>query len=118
MNIPNSYMDAALHAADVRGYNNVQGMTPAEEDAAARLRQRRIDYVVYALRTTKYPLSDFIDDEYEFADQVHLILCDADDDKLGRIHDLHGDLLEKFAEYVVDNWDNFTTFAYKKKLRI
>ncbi len=74
MEIPNSYLDAALHAADVRGYNNVQGMSPAEEDAAARAWQDKLDDV------DEHEVMDILSDTNEIGMLCLAIAGDLEDD--------------------------------------
>jgi hypothetical protein len=60
-----------------------------------------IGEIMDAMREHK--LSEFHDDVWEFADEVAAILCDAEDDKLGRLNDLHYATCMKVAEWIADN---------------
>jgi hypothetical protein len=53
---------------------------------------------------TKY--AELIDPDFEFGDRVAAILVDNEDDKLGRINDLHYSMLEACAKYAIecDQW--------------
>jgi hypothetical protein len=60
--------------------------------------------------------SEIIDDSWEFADQVVAILKDREDDKLGRINDLHYAYKEQFAEWLLGAGNTSVTIPLKRKL--
>ena len=59
-----------------------------------------------------------MDDTYEFANKAVAILNDRDDDKLGRINDLHYETKRNFAEWLIDAPNSTVTIPLKKKLGV
>ena len=51
----------------------------------------------------EHRLSEFHNESWEFADEAAAILCDDEDDKEGRLNDLHFRTCMKVAEWIADN---------------
>ena len=61
-------------------------------------------------------LSDYLDELDIIADQVLVILYDANDDKLGRIRDLYNKRISETAHFVDANYDTNKHAAWLLKL--
>jgi hypothetical protein len=86
-----------------------------QEDAPPT-REEQISEIVDAVKASKYPLSDFIEDSWEIADRVFGIMMDKEDDKQGRIGDLYDWYINRFAVWVVDMPNNYYVGIDKEKL--
>lgn len=69
------------------------------------------DQVIDFLATTPR-LSDYCDDTAWIADEVNVILHDADDDKLARIRDVYSQVFDKLANFVEDEHDTQSTASW------
>ena len=95
---------------------NPPNITSAQEAVFIVERNRRIGEIMDAI--DEHVFSEVIDDAWEFADKVAAILCDRDDDKLGRINDLHYSTKMAFAEWLIDAGNTTVTIPLKRKLGI
>lgn len=72
------------------------------------MKQDEIDAIKDYLQANPSRFSEFADQDCEFGDQVVAILADRDDDKLGRINDLHWLYLTRCAEATIEApWHGF-----------
>lgn len=62
------------------------------------------DLVEYFLTFEAKKLTDYIDETELLSDQVHKILYDSEEDKLGRIKDLYDAEINRYARFVEDNY--------------
>lgn len=75
-------------------------MSPDEERAMDEHKQEWIDRYVSAIESTGVlPSHDFDDELADFGEQVVQIMCDKDDDKLGRVRDLKYEMIKRVAEF-------------------
>lgn len=111
-------LDTAIDRADTRAANHVIGMSTASEQALFDARRDLIESIVDAVRNSKYPMSDFVENNYEFADQVHAIFCSPEEtyEQWALIRDAHDAAISKFAEWMADNFTQRVTLAYRNKL--
>ena len=105
-------MNQLVDFSDVRF--NPPNVSLAQEAAFANERSLLIGEIMDAI--DEHLFSEVIDDAWEFADKVVAILKDRDDDKMGRINDLHYSTKMKFAEWLIDAGNSTVTIPLKRKL--
>jgi len=82
-------------------------------DKVERDRNLFIGEIMDAMR--EHRLSEFHDESWEFADEAAAILCDNEDDKEGRLNDLHFRTCMKVAVWIAENpKDMYERMALKK----
>lgn len=76
------------------------------------------DLVEHFLKFNTNPLSDFFDETSALANEVHTIIYDIENDKIGRIKDLYDQEITRLAKWVEANWETNThaEWIYKQAI--
>lgn len=76
------------------------------------------DLVEYFLTFEAKKLTDYIDETDLLSDQVHKILYDPEEDKIGRIKDLYDAEITRVAKWVDENYrhNNHANWLFKSAL--
>lgn len=85
------------------------------EDRAERERNLALGDICDAIRYSKMELTSMDDNAFELANHLHRILADDEDDKLGRLRDIHDEYVMRLATWILDD-NGFYSNQLKRKL--
>jgi hypothetical protein len=78
-------------------------------------RNRKLGDICDAIRYSKMELTSMDDNAFELANHMHRILADGEDDKLGRLRDIHDEYVMRLATWILDD-GGFYSNQLKRKL--